>query len=380
MARLPKVLLYFDRRKIASSKNSASVELLVVANGKRMYRSTGVKLLRHQWSERYHVVNHPDQEHLNTLLYGLVKRTKEWIDSLSIQGRPISVRSFSEFWKGDESEDFAKWLHSAIEKRIDIRPATRRKHVQMADVLNRFGLIKTFDDLTAENIHAFDEWLRKVKERDVTTIHSYHKRLKTYINIAIREQIWSGTNPYSFVKIPRGKSKPRAYLKESEIRELANHDFCNQCLNNVRDLYLFQCFTGLSYAELADFNYNDVMVDDNGQHIITGRRRKTDTDYMVVLLQPALDILHRHDNSLPIISNTKYNLYLKKICKALGWQKQLTTHTGRHTFAMTSLNRQIPIEVVAKILGHTDIKTTQIYAKILQNTVVNAFHKLDGII
>ena len=109
--------------------------------------------------------------------------------------------------------------------------------------------------------------------------------------------------------------------------------------------------------------------------MIFDRRKKTNEDYFIALMPSAVEILEKYDYQLPIISNMKYNDYLKVVAAMAGVQP-LTSHMGRHTFAVYALNKGVPIEVVSKILGHTDIKTTSIYAKIVGKSVLDAFKKI----
>jgi len=115
----------------------------------------------------------------------------------------------------------------------------------------------------------------------------------------------------------------------------------------------------------------------DGKSIILDRRKKTDEDYYIVLLSPALAILKKYGYKLPLISNVRYNYYLKVVAQFAKIDKPLTTHMARHTFAVFALNHGIKIEVLAKMMGHTDIKTTQIYAKILDSSVEAGFDVLE---
>lgn len=385
MGKIPSIMFIFDRKKVATHTVEAPVTLSLCHNRKQIWRNTGVKVCRDQWDDRLWVVNHAESMRLNAILRGMMKNVNQWLSDIIDRGEEFSFEKFDAWWKGHpadspEQAPFIEWLATTIEKRTDIRGSTRRQHEVMADVVIQFGGLKSFADLTPENIMRFDEWLHR-EGRTQVTVHGYHKRLKTYINLAIQRRQWDGRNPYDFVKIQRGVSKPRAYLLESELRLMAKTDFGNEMLNNARDLFVFQSLTGLSYVELSHFDFKrDVEVSDDGRYILKNRRTKTEVDFMTIIGEDALAILERHDYKLPMVSNTKYNMYLKPIGTMLKLDKVLTTHSARHTFAVTALNRGVAIEVVAKILGHTNIRTTQIYAKIVGESVLEAFDKIGKIL
>jgi site-specific recombinase XerD len=167
----------------------------------------------------------------------------------------------------------------------------------------------------------------------------------------------------------------REFLNMDEIQRIAGHDFKFNRLSQVRDIFLFCCFTGLAYADVMKLKKTEIVTDDKSEKWISTYREKTKTQVKVPLLRMALDILEKYEHRplcsgyeriLPVLSNQKMNNYLKEIATACNIDKELTFHIARHTFATTvTLANGVPIESVSKMLGHTDIKTTQHYAKIL---------------
>lgn len=153
-------------------------------------------------------------------------------------------------------------------------------------------------------------------------------------------------------------------------------DWANVSLNErVRDLFIFQCFTGLSYIDLMAFSPEWIREID-GYKVFSDNRSKTDVGFLSILLPEAEEVLKRYDGKLPKLSNQKYNDYLKLIETATGIRKHLTTHVARHTFATYLLNKDIPIETVSKAVGHTSIKQTQHYARMLGKKVVSDMSRL----
>lgn len=137
------------------------------------------------------------------------------------------------------------------------------------------------------------------------------------------------------------------------------------------------CYTGLAYADLAKFDFVKGVENRNGKYVIADRRKKTNEDYFIVLLSPAVRLLKKYDYKLPIISNQQYNIMLKVMAQYADINKNITTHVARHTFAVFALNNGVPIEVVAKMLGHSNIRTTQLYAKVLNSEVEKGFDLLE---
>lgn len=157
-------------------------------------------------------------------------------------------------------------------------------------------------------------------------------------------------------------------------------------LAEVRDIYLFCCFTGYAYTDVQQLTPANIVLGTDGEKWVIKDRTKTDTPEHIPLLPIALEIVERYKDSpycklynrlLPVNSNQKYNAYLKEIAVICGIQKHLTTHTARHTFATTvTLENDVPIETVSQMLGHRSIRTTQIYAKITQRKISNNMRTL----
>ena len=237
----------------------------------------------------------------------------------------------------------------------------------MVKTVEESGLIKTFADITAANLIAYDKFLHKGDRTDAT-VFSYHKRLKFYINLArIEGRIPS--NPYELTNFKRGRYKERKPLNEAELKKLREMKLPQQKLCRVRDLFIFMAYTGLAHCDAQLFDF-DTMTEKVGRlYYIDGRRLKTKTDFFTPILAPAMEILKKYDYHLPSISNQKMNDYLHVIEERLKLKKPLTCHVARHSFATLALSHGTPVETVAKMLGHTKIETTQIYAKVLKATL-----------
>ena len=184
-------------------------------------------------------------------------------------------------------------------------------------------------------------------------------------------------DPYERVKINRGKSKERQPLTEDELTKMRKMNLDDKP-DHVRDLFIFSAYTGLAYCDVQAFNF-DLMTEKIGNmYYIDGQRLKTDTRFFTPILKPAMEVLKKYHFNLPKITNQKGNDYLHIIQNTMGLHKSLTFHVARHSFATLAISHGVPIEDVARMLGHEDVRTTQIYAKILKSTINQYSTKLQN--
>ncbi|MFT4224272.1 site-specific integrase [Dysgonomonas sp.] len=179
------------------------------------------------------------------------------------------------------------------------------------------------------------------------------------------------------------KPVKKEFLIEPEIKKLMNKKFDVPRLEEVRDVFLFQIFTGLAYIDAANLTEDNIIEDGFGQKWIQLTRQKSSVQANIPLLDVPLSILKKYSELengklLPIHSNQKMNEYLKEIAALCGIKKRLTTHCGRHSFGTIMLTKGVSIESVSKILGHTNITTTQVYAKVLNQKIFTEVNKVRG--
>ena len=174
----------------------------------------------------------------------------------------------------------------------------------------------------------------------------------------------------------------RGFLTDEEILRVANKDLGIQRLELVRDIFIFSCFTGLAYIDVANLTPDHIVTMDDKQWIMT-KRQKTSVETNVLLLDIPRAIIAKYSHKtyrdgklFPVLTNQKTNSYLKEIADLCGIKKKLTFHLARHTFATMSLSKGVPIESVSKMLGHTNIRTTQIYARITNKKIEHDMEQL----
>lgn len=235
-------------------------------------------------------------------------------------------------------------------------------------------------EVTSFVIHDFELYLRTEIGQSPNTATKTLKTFKSVILFGIRNGLMTN-NPFANIRFHL-KGVDRGYLEDDELNRLMNKEIGNKRLSLIRDLFVFSCFTGLAYIDLANLKGENI-VTLNGVEWIKGRRVKTGTLINVVLLDiPKRLILkytddkRRKEHLFPIISNQKMNEYLKEIAAICDIDKNLTCHIARHTFATMALSKGVPIESVSKMLGHTNIRTTQIYAKVTDKKIE---HDMEGL-
>lgn len=375
--RYPTLRFVFDRKKTATKKHKASVQIEVLSERKRKYIGTGVKLYSDQWDERKKVINSMQMLELNRSLDEQIRIIQDWVNELIRKREPFDFEKLEKFIKfSNKSENFIEFIERRIEERQDITESTKKTHRTFSESLRLFERITYFSDLTKENITIYDDWLHE-KGYSQPTVHNYHKRMKRYINEAIKFELID-KDPYSGLHFERGKHQIRKYLTEDELKKIIEAEIPSKTVRQVRDLFVFQAYTGISYADLAKFDFKKDIAKKNGKMVIHDVRQKTEETYFIVLLSPALEVLERYKFILPVISNQQYNLRLKIVADYAKIDKNLTVHMARHTFATMCLNNGVKIENVSKMLGHSNIKTTQEYAKVLNSEVEKSFDLLES--
>lgn len=232
-------------------------------------------------------------------------------------------------------------------------------------------------DVNHQFITGFEYYLKTTRKCAHNSAIKYITNFKKIIRIAHAND-WIDKDPFLHWK---GKLKivEREFLSEEEIQKIIALKLKMERLDKVRDIFIFCCFTGLAYADVKKLNRSDISIGADGEEWIKTKRSKTDTRSNIPILPIAKAIIEKYkDNELlkekdlvlPVLSNQKMNAYIKEIATLAGITKNLTFHLARHTFATTvTLTNGVPIESVSKMLGHTNLKTTQHYAKILDMKV-----------
>lgn len=368
----------FNRRKDLEKRGYSKVELLIYLSRTEQKFLAIKDCNEKEWQTYQHsaelkaqvalyndIVNkmHDHNEELTIANFneriGIKDRKSE---KKEMEKRVFSPTSFIDFMR----EELAK------EKIVE----GTRKHTKGAiDAIEEFGKLNRFADLTPKNVKAFDEAMRLVvtskgKVRTDTTVDNYHKVLKKYARLAY-EYDYIEKNPYEhpMCHFKKGECAERQPLNEAELKKLIDMELSCKKKETARDLFIFSAYTGLAYIDAQAFDFENMTEKIGDTYYIDGARVKTGQAFFTPILPPAMEILKKYDYKLPKISNQKLNDYLHLVQSEANITKNMTSHVARHSFATLLISYGVPIENVAKMMGHAEIKTTQMYAKVMKETV-----------
>jgi len=231
--------------------------------------------------------------------------------------------------------------------------------------------------LDFEFITEYDFWLKSTRRCDHNSTIKYLSNFRKIVNRCVRNG-WLIRDPFLGFKMTK-KEVERIALTEFELDTIMKRQFSVERMSIVRDIFIFSCFSGLSYADVKKLKRSEIVIGVDGEKWLICKRQKTNVSAKIPLLPVALSMIDKYadhkqcilqDRVLPVLSNQKMNSYLKEIADLCGINKKLTYHIARHTFATTvTLSNGVPIETVSKMLGHRNLRTTQHYAKILDKKI-----------
>lgn len=320
---------------------------------------------------------------INQNLDEILHKCKELFDKLRYRGRAFTLDQFVMHIKGNEAlpETIIGYLNrktAELKERVgvDITPATLQKYHRCIKHMKEFLFAKykkndiAIGSVSSDMIMDFFYFLRTEKSNSHNTSVYYIKCLKTVMLPAIKKG-YIDIDPFLGLKIAP-KQVMRGFLTLDEIRTIAALNDLNDGIKQVRDIFLFACYTGMAYIDIKQFTRGNLIKETDGTICIHKPRQKTGQLSIIPLLPPAKRILQEYsltgdiaDFAWTVITNQKVNEHLKTIGKKAGITQGLFFHLARHTFATTiTLTNGVPIETVSRMLGHTNIKMTQRYAKI----------------
>lgn len=299
-------------------------------------------------------------EQLKNKLLGLASETDE----------PLFLLQLFEKHNDDMSSLVGKSFSKAIYQKYKCVYSKLKNFIKTKYNLSDIKLVS----LNHQFIVDFESYMRIYDNNGTNTVGRNMRLLKKIINIALNNG-YIIRNPFANYKIKFEKTD-RGCLTKNELEKIINKEFSIDRLERVKDVFLFSCFTGLAYIDVHNLTYDDLRIGIDDQVWILNKRVKTGTNISVPLMDIPLALVEKYkdkqkDNRvLPCISNHKLNTYLKEIGDVCGINKDLTFHMARHTFATTvTLRNGVPITTVSKLLGHTKLSTTQIYARTTEEMI-----------
>ena len=361
------VKVIFDRKNQASKTGTGKIDIRIyLKDGERKFETVGRA-----------TIEDSEAAMQSKNIVAKVKHYEQIINAMELFNEEMTIENFNKhiytaqspskpeeevLYKGNDlRQSFYDWTLERLENE-GLAQNTIKDTKVVLNLVKESGYLNTFADLTKANVIAFDKWLRKDKKRSDYTIHGYHKKVKKYTKLLWQLEMIS-VDPYQYVKFPKGSNKERNPLDESELLKMRKLK-CTGHLDRARDLFIFMAYTGLAFCDMELFDFATMAVKRPDYTYIDGERLKTGSNFFTPILPPAMDVLRKYNYKLPIITNQKLNEYCHVIEALCQFHKPVTCHIGRHSFATLMLSYGFTLETVKKMLGHKDIKTTQIYAKL----------------
>lgn len=392
-------LLFYLKKPKAYASGTVPIYLRITTNGQRAEVSTGRVWLPEKWNTGAGRASGTKEDvkalnsYLDTLQGKVYEAHRRLLDiEVTITAEAVKNKFTGKAEKPrmlvpifqDHNNRIKALLGEEFSKSTLCRYTTALKHI--ADFLQwKYG-ISDIDIRKVDHafITEFEFYLRSVRKCNNNSAVKYVKNFGKIIRICISNN-WLDKDPFVNYK-SKFREVVRAFLSQEEIDAIASKPFSIERLDQVRDIFLFSCYTGLAYIDVKLLTRNNISPGIDGEKWIFTSRQKTDTQSNIPLLPIAAGILDKYKNHpqcvnekslLPVLSNQKMNSYLKEIADVCGITKELTFHIARHTFATTvTLTNGVSIESVSKMLGHRSIKTTQHYAKILDRKVSDDMKQL----
>ncbi|UII20785.1 site-specific integrase [Fulvivirga ligni] len=386
------VIFYLRRYK--AKKGKSPIYARITVDGKRAELSIKQSIEESHWNNGKGLAkgNSDEIKSLNVYLEQVRAKLVQHYQNMILQDKLVNAEAIKNKFLGYDQREYTLCKlveYHNTEMKHSLAWGTMKNYFTTQKYLTRFLKMKckTSDVfLTQINyrfITQFEFFLRNWKPLDHhkplknNGIMKHMERFRKMINLAIRLE-WMKHDPFSQYK-PKFDKIERGFLSEDELRLIENKSFKIERLRQVRDLFVFSCYTGLAYIDVINLTTDNLIRGIDGGLWITTSRQKTNNVVQVPLLQQAMNIIETYKEHpkvlqtgslLPRMSNQKLNSYLKEIADLCGVEKNLTFHLARHTFATTvTLSNGVPIESVSKMLGHSRITTTQVYAKVIEKKV-----------
>lgn len=384
-----KILFWLYRSKM-NEKGLAPIYMRLTVASKKTEIATGHFAKPEKWDIKRGEVKgkHEEANQINQALGIFKSKTLKIYNQLSDEKAEISVDTIKAelFGKNKERKtllEVVNWHIFRVKEQVgtEYAFATYKRYKTVQNKVEKFlkNHYQRQDILLSEiNINFITEFEHFLKAQEGISHNSackYIKMFKRFINLALTYG-WLERNPFAGYRI-KSREKERGYLTADEVDSIFNKQIGIKRVAQVRDIFIFSCYTGLAYADVKKLSKDHLITGIDKQKWIITNRTKTDIRSSIPLLPRALDILKKYENYsdsgemlLPVLSNQKMNAYLKEVADICGISKLLTFHLARHTFATTiTLTNGVPIETVSKMLGHTNLKTTQIYAKVVDTKI-----------
>jgi site-specific recombinase XerD len=405
MKSTPKLVVSPMLNKQRQKEGKSKLFIRVTLDGKRFEVSSNFYVESKFWDSKTMLVKSSDSH--ASIVNSFINKAKMDLDKIFMRlvalGETISIEKIKSIYLGIEIKnekpksktilDAITYHNNKMEEMVEIDKISNSTLARYKMTKNKVISFmksqyncndKELNELKLSFITEFEHYLLTNGKLNTNTAHKHIKNIKKIINVAIGLD-WIQINPFTQFRCSY-KNPEREILNQTEIDSIINKDLKYERLEKVRDVFIFCCYTGFAYSDVKAFNRNAVTLGIDGEYWLSTFRQKTGIKESVPLLPIAKEIIEKykdnpycvkHNKMLPVNCNQKFNDYLKEIAIHCKINKKLTSHIARHTFATTiTLANGVPIETVSSMLGHTSIRTTQIYAKVVEQKVSDDMKKL----
>ncbi len=387
-------ILFYPRGNDVDKNGKTSIYLRITVNGKRSEASIKRKVLLRKWNSDAGKMRGTTSNirELNRYMDDIRYKIHQIYERLSKEEALITAEIIKNIYLGrsykrrmllkifnEHNHKVDRLIGKDFAPGTATRYKTAKKHIENY-IKSQYNLgdipVKEVD---FKFIKGFEYYLKTERNCSHNTAMKYITNFKKIIRIAHAND-WIDKDPFLHWKA-KLKIVEREFLTKEEIQTMTEKVLHTKRLDQVKDIFLFCCFTGLAYTDVKKLSNSDLVLGIDGETWIKINRTKTNTRSSIPILPTAKMIIEKYENNpdienserlLPVLSNQKMNAYLKEIADLCGIQKNLTFHLARHTFATTvTLSNGVPIESVSKMLGHKSLRTTQHYAKVLDQKISN---------
>lgn len=376
--------LVFNRKKQLNAEGKALIQVEAYLNRQKRYFSTKVYVKPCQWdSKRRAIRNHPNMDVLNQHLHSFITEL-ERIEMEALQnGRDFSLKDLKDTAPGTPMS-FTSFMKNEI-MHSNLKLSTLKNHLSTLHILTEYKTDVLFNDLNFNFLCDFEYYLLKQKYHR-NTIAKHMKHMKRYINLAINKDLFDLQKyPFRKYKIKYQESK-RTHLTPEELHRLEKLELGGRrTLRRSLDMFLFSCYTGLRFSDIASITRDNFHYIDDKLWLIYSSV-KTDVSVRLPLFLlfegKSLPIYERYQHNtrtlfnIPVSANSNVNKQLRKICLLASIDKKVSFHTARHTNATLLLYNGANITTVQKLLGHKSVRTTEIYSNIMDMTIVRDLEKI----
>lgn len=366
----------YNRKKQLNKQGTALVQVEASFNQRKVYFKTNLYLKPEHWDySRSQVYNHPQSNDLNTMLFEFILYLQAIELSLWKRGVPATLSLLKDAMKEDKPVNitFPVFAKDYIQN-SDRKESTKENLLTTITVLQEFRPGLDFKDITYTFLKEFEVYLRE-RGNGVNTIAKHMRQLRTLVNEAINQGfIHADSYPFRKYRIKQEKGK-HEFLTPDELKKLENLNVEDKRLHHVLDAFLFCCYVGLRFSDFCQLTASNFIKVD-GKRWLHLKSVKTGVEIRLPLHLlfegKALAILGRYNIAelADLGNNSDVNKCLVQLASLAGIKKHFTFHTARHTCATLLIHQGVPITTVQKLLGHTSVKTTEIYSEVLSNTIV----------